>query len=142
MIAMIMNGNVPTLISGVPNVAPSPATIRSHASAIPRAPASTWPRAAQTVGLPSWPISLKRPTKRSEPKCFSTSGASAPKPPRAAPEENVFSCEERSTTQRTASSSRALSKATISPPSSSGESALRVSGSFSVIVAMPESATS
>ncbi len=138
---MIMNGNVPTLISGVPNVAPSEATIRSHASAIPSAPASTWPRAAHTVGLPSAPISLNRPTKRSEPKCFSTSGASAPKPPRLAPEENVFSCEDASTTQRTSASSRARSNAAIRPPSSSGESALRVSGSLSVIVATP-SATS
>ena len=58
-----MNGNAPTLISGVPNVAASEATIRSHASAIPSAPASTCPRAAQIVGLPSAPISLNSPTK-------------------------------------------------------------------------------
>ena len=32
---MIMNGNVPTLISGVPKLARSEATIRSHASAMP-----------------------------------------------------------------------------------------------------------
>ena len=139
---MIMNGNAPTLISGVPNVASSEATIRSHASAIPSAPASTCPRTAHTVGLPSSPISLNMLTKRSEPKCLCTSAASAPKPPRLAPEENVFSCEDASTTQRTASSSRARSNAAIRPPSSSGESALRVSGSFSVIVATPESATS
>src|ERR1700745_1912810 len=43
--------------------------------------------------------------------------------------------------QRTSPSSRALSNAAISPPSSSAESALRVSGSLSVMVAIP-SATS
>ena len=53
---MIMNGKTPTLISGVPNVAPSRATIRSQASARPSAPASTWPLAAQIDGLPSWPM--------------------------------------------------------------------------------------
>ena len=56
-----MNGKTPTLISGVPNVAPSLATIRSHASASPSAPASTWPLAAQIVGLPSSPISAEQP---------------------------------------------------------------------------------
>ncbi len=137
---MIMNGNVPTLISGVPNVASSLAMIRSHASAMPSAPASTCPRAAHSVGLPSCAISLNRPVKRSEAKCLSTSGASAPKPPRLAPEENVLSFEERSTTQRTLGCSRARSNAPTRPPSSSGESALRVSGSLSVIVATPESA--
>ena len=62
---MIMNGNAPTLISGVPNVTPSFATIRSHASAIPSAPASTWPLAAQIVGLPSSPIGVNSAGKRS-----------------------------------------------------------------------------
>jgi hypothetical protein len=57
------------------------------------------------------------------------------------PLENTFSCEEVSTTQRTASSSLARSKAAIRSPSSSSESALRVSGWSSVIVATP-SATS
>src|SRR5947209_4524377 len=82
MSAMIMNGNAPTLISGVPKLASSEATIRSHASAIPRAPARTWPRTTHRVGLPRSPISLNRPTKRSEPKCLCTSGTSAAKPPR------------------------------------------------------------
>ncbi len=104
---MIMNGNRPTLISGVPKPAPSLATIRSQASAIPSEPASTWPLAATIVGLPSSPISLNSSTKRSEAKCLWTVGASAPKPPRFAPEEKTFSCEEASTTTRTASSSRA-----------------------------------
>ena len=53
---MIMNGKTPTLISGVPKRAVSLATIRSQASARPSAPASTWPLAAQSVGLPSSPI--------------------------------------------------------------------------------------
>src|SRR5919109_778973 len=49
MSAMIMNGNTPTLISGVPNVAESLATTRSQASASPSAPASTWPYAAHAL---------------------------------------------------------------------------------------------
>src|SRR6185295_14946816 len=56
---MIMKGNTPTLISGVPKAAVSLATIRSQASASPCAPARTWPLAAQIVGLPSCPISLQ-----------------------------------------------------------------------------------
>ncbi len=125
-----MNGNAPTLISGVPNVASSEATIRSQASAIPSAPASTCPRAAHSVGLPSPTISLNNPTKRSEPKCLCTSATSAAKPPRLAPEEKTVSCEEASTTTRTASSSRARSNEAIKPSSTSGDSALRVDGSF------------
>ena len=77
---MIMNGNTPTLISGVPKVAVSLATIRSQASAMPSAPASTWPFAAQIVGLPSSLISVNSRGKRSVPKCLCTSGTSAAKP--------------------------------------------------------------
>ncbi len=54
-----MNGKSPTLISGVPKPAPSLATIRSQASAIPSEPASTWPLAATIDGLPSSPSALK-----------------------------------------------------------------------------------
>jgi hypothetical protein len=70
-----------------------------------------------------------------------TSGTSAAKPARLPPLENTLSCEEVSTTQRTASSSRARSRAAISSSSSSSESALRVSGWSSVMVAT-RSATS
>ena len=63
------------------------------------------------------------------------SGTSAAKPPRFAPEENVVSCDEASTTTRASSSSRAAWNAAISSVSSSLESALRLSGWFSVIVA-------
>ncbi len=132
---MIMNGNAPTLISGVPNRTPSRATIRSHASATPSAPASTCPLAAQMVGLPSSPISRNSRGKRSVPRCLSTSGCSSANPPRFAPEEKTFSCDDVSTTQRTSSSSRAVSKAAISSSSSSSDSALRVSGWSSVTVA-------
>ena len=132
---MIMNGNRPTLISGVPNPAPSLAMIRSQASAMPSEPARTWPFAATSDGLPSSPSSLNTRTNASEPKCLWTIGASAPNPARLAPDEKTFSCEEVSTTTRTSSSSRADSSAVISSPSSSTESALRVSGSSSVIVA-------
>src|SRR6478672_9251403 len=83
---MSMNGKVPTLISGVPNSAPSRATIRSQASAIPSAPASTWPLAAHSVGLPNSPINRNRSGNRSVPKCLCTSGTSAEKPARLARE--------------------------------------------------------
>ena len=71
------------------------------------------------------------------PKCLCTTGTSAAKPLRFAPDENTVSCEDVSTTQRTRSSSRAASKAAIRSPSSSLESALRVSGWSSVTVATP-----
>jgi len=74
---------------------------------------------------------------RSEAKCLCTSGTSAAKPPRFAPEENTFSCEDASTTQRTSSSSRALCSELTRPSISSAERELRVSGSFSVTVATP-----
>src|SRR5256885_1857808 len=61
---MIMNGNTPTLISGVPKRADSLATIRSHASASPSAPARTCPLAAHRAGLPSSPTSVNSRTKR------------------------------------------------------------------------------
>ena len=67
MTAMIMNGNTPTSISGVPNVAVSLAITKSHASARPSAPASTWPFAAQIEGLPSSPSNRNRWGKRSVP---------------------------------------------------------------------------
>ena len=108
---------------------------------MPRAPASTWPLAAQIVGLPSSPIKRNRRGNRAVPKWRWMIGTSAAKPPRLAPEEKTVSCDEVSTTQRTLGSSRAASNASISSPSSSLESALRVSGWFSVIVATP-SATS
>ena len=136
-----MNGNTPTLISGVPNVARSEAITRSQASASPSPPASVWPRAAQMTGLPSSPISVNRRGKSSVAKCLWTSGTSAAKPPRLPPAENVVSCVEPSTTQRTSSSSRAASKAAIRSRSSASESALRDSGWSMAIVATP-SATS
>ncbi len=138
---MIMKGKIPTLISGVPKPAVSLATIRSQARAMPSAPARTWPLAAQRVGLPSCPISLNSAGKRSVPKCLCTSGTSEANWSRLPPALNTFSWEEVSTTQRTPSSSRAISKASNSSDSSSLESALRVSGESRVMVATP-SATS
>ncbi len=76
------------------------------------------------------------------PKCLWTSGISAAKPARLPPAEKTFSCEEVSTTQRTSSSTRASFSAAISSPSVSAPSALRVSGSSSVIVATIASSTS
>ncbi len=82
-------------------------------------------------------MSLKSRGKRSVPKCLCTSGTSAANPSRLPPELNTFSCVEPSTTQRTPSSSRADSKASISSLSSWFESALRVSGRFMEIRATP-----
>ena len=70
------------------------------------------------------------------------SGTSAMKPARSPPDENTVGCVEVSTTQRTAASSRASSRARHSSSNSSPESALRVSGRSSAIVATPPSATS
>ena len=74
---MIMNGNRPTLISGVPKPALSLATIRSQASAIPSEPARTWPLAATIEGLPSSPSSTEDLRERPVPKNLSAVGASA-----------------------------------------------------------------
>ena len=137
-----MNGKTPTLISGVPKVACSLATTRSQASASPSAPARQWPLTAQITGLPSSPMSVNSRGKRSVATCLCTSGTSAAKPARLPPELNVVSCVEASTTQRTASSSRAASKAAMRSPSSSSDSALRVSGWSMAMVATPLSATS
>ena len=71
-----------------------------------------------------------------------TSGSPAANPPRLPPEENVFSCEEASTTQRTRVIRARLAEAGDQTVEQLPESAFRVSGSFSVIVATPESATS
>ena len=87
-------------------------------------------------------MSVNSRGKRSVAMCLCTSGTSAAKPARLPPELNVVSCVEASTTQRTASSSRAASKAAMRSPSSSSDSALRVSGWSMAMVATPLSATS
>jgi len=66
-----------------------------------------------------------------------TSGTSAENWSRLPPAEKTFSCVEVSTTHRTSESSRAVSKASISSPSSSFESALRFWGESSAMVATP-----
>ena len=78
------------LISGVQKSAPSLAITRSQESASPRPPATTWPLAAHSDGLPSRGISRKNSRKRSVPKCLWIGGASEPKPPRSAPAQNAF----------------------------------------------------
>ena len=89
-----MKGNRPTLISGVPKPAPSLATIRSQARAIPSDPARTCPFAATIVGLPSSPMVLKSSTNLRLASWRAISGASAPNAARFAPEEKTFSCED------------------------------------------------
>ena len=104
-------------------------------------PARTWPLAAQSDGLPSRGISRKNSRKRSEAKCFWTSGTSAAKPPRSAPAQKTLSPAPVRTTARTSSESRAVFIASTSSVSICPESMLRFSGLFSVTVATP-SATS
>ena len=104
-------------------------------------PARTWPLAAQSEGLPSRGISRKNSRKRSEAKCFWTSGTSAAKPPRSAPAQKTLSPAPVRTTARTSSASRAAFIASTSSASICPESMLRFSGLFSVTVATP-SATS
>ena len=70
MIAMIMYGKAPTLISGVQKSAPSFAITRSQESASPARRPRTWPLAAHSDGLPSRGISRKNSRKRSVPKCL------------------------------------------------------------------------
>ena len=101
---MIMNGNSPTLISGVPKPAVSLATIRSQARAMPSEPARTWPLAATSVGFPSSPISRNTSTKSLIPMYLCATGASAANPPRLPPAEKTFSWVDVSTTTRTSSS--------------------------------------
>ena len=105
MIDMIMYGKAPMLISGVQKSAPSLAITRSHESASPSPPATTWPLAAHSDGLPSRGISRKNSRKRSVPKCFWIAGASEPKPPRSAPAQNALPAPV-STSARASSSSR------------------------------------
>ena len=92
--------------------------IRSQARAIPSDPARTWPEAATIDGLPSSPSSMKTCGNSAVPMNLSEVGASAAKPPRLPPAEKTFSCEEASTTTRTASSAFAARSASSSSLSS------------------------
>ena len=134
---MIMNGNRPTLISGVPKPAVSLAMIRSQASAIPSEPARTCPFAATIEGLPSSPSSRNTSTKSSIPMYLCAVGASAAKPPRLPPAENTFSWVDAEHDDPRVLVRLRLRSAASSSPRSSSESALRVSGSSSAIVATP-----
>ena len=140
--ALIMNGKIPTFISGAPKVARSEASTRSQASARPSAPARQWPSTAHSTGLPSSPISVNSAGNLAVvSRCLRTSGTSAVKPARSPPALNVVSCVLASTTQRADSSARAASKASISSSSTAPDSALRVSGWSRAIVATPSPAT-
>ena len=137
MIDMIMYGKAPMLISGVQKSAPSLAITRSHESASPIPPATTWPLAAHSDGLPSRGIRRKNSRKRSVPKCFWIAGASEPKPPRSAPAQKALpgpgQHHARAPPRRRGPALIAsTSWASISP-----ESRLRFSGSFRVTVATP-----
>ena len=131
-----MYGNTPMLISGVQKSAPSFAITRSHESASPIPPATTWPLAAHSVGLPSRGISRKYSRNRSVPKCLAIGGASEPKPPRSAPAQKALPAPVR-TTARASESPPARLIAATSWVSISCERRLRFSGSFRVTVATP-----
>ena len=82
-----MNGNDADVDLGRAEACAAPSRRSGRRRArCPSAPASTCPLAAQIVGLPSSPISVNRRGKRSIPKCLCTSGTSAAKPPRFAPD--------------------------------------------------------
>ena len=88
-----MNGKTPTLISGVPNVAPSLATIRSHASASAE-------RAGQHVAVGRADRRLAElADQREQPRealgrrvLVRRAGRRRRSPPRLPPAENTFSC--------------------------------------------------
>ena len=131
---MIMNGNTPTLISGVPNVALSLATIRSQASATPE-------RARQHVPVRRADRRLaelqdRAGTAAGSARCRSACARAARRRRTGRGcrrREKTFSCEEVEHHAAHALVVARRSNAAISSLSSSLESALRVSGVFSVI---------
>src|SRR2546430_2536682 len=87
--AWIIIGQIPTLISGVPKVAVSTATSRSHEHARPSPPASAWPLIRPTIGLPSSAMRMNRSTNRSRLRNFSRLVVSPSKLVRSAPAQNT-----------------------------------------------------
>src|ERR1700722_19516986 len=87
--AEIMNGKAPTLISGQPNRIDALAMTRSQARAMPSAPASTSPFAAQTTGL-SIPVSVRyRVGNRDRPAYLVIVGRLSANASRLPPEEKT-----------------------------------------------------
>ena len=134
-IAWIIIGQIPTLISGVPNVAVSTETSRSHAHARPRPPASAWPLMRPTMGLPASDISVKSSTNRSRLRWRSRSDMPPSKLERSAPAQKTRSPAPVRTIARTSGSCRHHPNAAMRSLSIWPERGLRWSGRFSVIVA-------
>src|SRR6266536_4250375 len=78
--AMIIIGQRPTLISGVPSFTSSAAIARSHDTARPRPPPRAWPATRAMIGLPS-----SRNAENSRTALFSAAGRAAPDAPGRAP---------------------------------------------------------
>src|SRR3954454_16287811 len=115
------------LTSGMPNFAPEAATIRSHASAISKPPATAKPSKAAISGLRdalwSMPAKPRSPTQGRSPVTSALRSMPAQKNPPAPV---------RTPTLRPSSASSSSSPAAI--PSASGRlTALRASGRFSVM---------
>ena len=83
---------------------------RSHASAMPNAPASTWPPAAQIDGLPSSPSSRKMWRSARIRSACARAARRRRSRPGSRPRTRPSRARRSSTTQRTPSSSRALTK--------------------------------
>src|SRR5438094_293003 len=130
--AWIIIGQIPTLISGVPKVAVSTATSRSHEHASPSPPASVWPLMRPTIGLPSSAMRMKRSTNRSRLRNFSRLVVSPSKVVRSAPAQNTRPAPVRTTT-RTSGSCWHQRKAAARSLSIVAERGLRWSGRFSVL---------
>ena len=136
---MIMNGKAPTLISGVPNVAPSRGDdqVAGQRDARARRPArARWRR--RSSACPARRSARNRPREALGAQVLVDErhvGREARRGWRRA--ENTFSCEE---VEHDAAHGLVVAgrvKAAISSSSSSSDSALRVSGWSSVIVATP-----
>src|SRR5450759_2128998 len=133
--AWIIIGQIPTLISGVPNVAVSVETKRSHEQASPRPPASACPLMRPTIGLPRPAIRVNSSTKSSRARWRSRSGMSPSKLARSAPAQNALSPAPVKTTTRTSGSFWHQRNAAARSRSMAPESGLRCSGRLSMTVA-------
>src|ERR1700674_1426490 len=141
-IAWIIIGQIPTLISGVPNVAVSVETRRSHEQASPRPPASAWPLMRPTMGLPRPAMSVNSSTKSSRLRCRSRSLIPPSKLERSAPAQKALSPAPDSTTTWTAGSCLHHENAAARSRSIAPERGLRCSGRLSVTVATRSSTES
>ena len=125
---VIMNGQSPTLISGVPKTASSAATTRSHAIANPKPPARAKPQTRAIVGLPRLHRSRKSRASSPRPSWAAIAPVLSANDPRSAPAQNAWSPAPVRITTRTPSSDFAAATASRSCRMTSADIALRRSG--------------